>query len=305
MEKITDHRDLIASLSDEQRHALTLKSDRKGLLALAVHLGAIVVTGTLIWWRVPFWPLIMIAHGLLITFLFSLLHEAIHRTPFRSVWLNDVVAHICGFILVIPALWFRYFHLAHHRHTQDPDNDPELFSPKPETIRQYVLHVTGLLFWWRMFKTILNQAADRGDEAYIPRSARSRVRVEARLYVAAYVAFGLGCWWLGTFEPIYLWIIPALLGQPFLRLFLLAEHGRCPLVANMLENTRTTFTNGIVRRLSWNMSFHAEHHSFPTVPFHQLPNLHSIAKDHLGETENGYVAFNRNYVSALKGAGEN
>ena len=49
---------------------------------------------------------------------------------------------------------------------------------------------------------------------------------------AARVARRLSWTW-----PLTLWIIPALLGQPFLRAFLLAEHAACPAVSNMLENS--------------------------------------------------------------------
>jgi fatty acid desaturase len=99
---------------------------------------------------------------------------------------------------------------------------------------------------------------------------------------------------------LWVWIVPALIGQPFLRLYLLAEHGRCPFVANMLENTRTTATTWVVRKLAWNMPYHAEHHSYPAVPFHKLPEFHAIVEAHLKETENGYVRFNAKYVAALK-----
>ena len=75
---------------------------------------------------------------------------------------------------------------------------------------------------------------------------------------------------------LWVWIVPILLGQPFLRAYLLAEHARCPHVANMLENTRTTFTTALVRLIAWNMPFHAEHHAYPAVPFHKLPRFHAV-----------------------------
>lgn len=98
---------------------------------------------------------------------------------------------------------------------------------------------------------------------------------------------------------IWIWLLPLLLGQPFLRLYLLAEHGRCPFVANMLENTRTTFTNRLVRFLAWNMPYHTEHHTLPTVPFHKLPALHARMRDHLAVTAPGYAAFTGEYVRGL------
>jgi fatty acid desaturase len=98
---------------------------------------------------------------------------------------------------------------------------------------------------------------------------------------------------------LYVWIIPAIIGQPFLRLYLLAEHGRCPFVANMLDNSRTTYTNWLVRKLAWNMPFHAEHHSYPGVPFYRLPEFHEVIKERIGTLEHGYVRFHRNYLKEL------
>jgi fatty acid desaturase len=88
---------------------------------------------------------------------------------------------------------------------------------------------------------------------------------------------------------LWLWIVPILLGQPVLRLYLLAEHGDCPQVADMLLNTRTTLTTRLVRFLAWNMPYHAEHHLMPNVPFHHLPRLHARLPGPLGVVADGYV----------------
>jgi fatty acid desaturase len=96
---------------------------------------------------------------------------------------------------------------------------------------------------------------------------------------------------------LWVWLVPVLLGQPFLRLYLLAEHGDCPQVANMFENTRTTLTTRAVRFLAWNMPFHVEHHVSPNVPFHHLPTLHGLMRDRLQVTSQGYAAFSRDYLA--------
>lgn len=98
---------------------------------------------------------------------------------------------------------------------------------------------------------------------------------------------------------IWTWIVPALLGQPFLRLFLLAEHTDCPHVENMFENTRTTLTTRLVRLVAWNMPYHAEHHALPTVPFHKLPDLHEAVRKHLKRTADGYGRLNGELISKL------
>ncbi|MCX7299955.1 MAG: fatty acid desaturase [Rhodobacterales bacterium] len=95
----------------------------------------------------------------------------------------------------------------------------------------------------------------------------------------------------------WVWIVPVLLGQPVLRLYLPAEHGDCPQVENMFANTRTTITTAIIRFLAWNMPFHTEHHVWPAVPFCRLLDLHRRMKDCLQVTAEGYVAFNRDYLT--------
>ncbi|MGE0213690.1 MAG: fatty acid desaturase [Parvibaculaceae bacterium] len=232
------------------------------------------------------------AHGILLIFLFTLEHEAIHGTAFRTEALNRTVAAIAGFVVVVPALWFRYFHFAHHRHTQDLDRDPELASPKPGDWRSYCLYLTGLPYWKAEMKGILDTARGKvGD--YVPATAAAKVVREARIHLALYsivavVSIGFGWTW-----PLELWVVPALLGQPFLRAYLLAEHGACPLVADMLANTRTTFTNGIVRFIAWNMPYHTAHHVLPVVPFHRLPRLTETLNARLASTAAGYVEAHR------------
>ena len=136
--------------------------------------------------------------------------------------------------------------------------------------------------------------------SYVVRSAGDMARIvaEARWMLAAY-ALALGSLLVSDLV-LWLWVVPMLLGQPFLRLYLLAEHGRCPAVANMFENTRTTFTNRAVRFLAWNMPYHVEHHSLPQVPFHKLPELHGRMAGHHKVLSDGYREFTAEFVSELK-----
>nr|WP_319386975.1 fatty acid desaturase family protein [uncultured Roseibium sp.] len=294
-----DHRSFLAGLTAAQRTELTETSDGKGLAALTIHFGSIAILGTMIALEVPGWALLMVPQGILIVFLFTTLHETVHRTAFRSAWLNDVVARICGFLILVPADWFRYFHFAHHRHTQDPENDPELAGAKPGTFRQYIVHVSGLPTWWSGLKTLIRNASGRCIEPFVPANGKKKVRREATRSVVLYAVLAALSFMAASDVLLFVWIVPCLLGQPFLRLYLLAEHGRCPFVANMLENSRTTYTNRFVRRLAWNMPYHAEHHSYPTVPFHKLPDLHRLTKAHLGATSESYRSFHKDYLGSL------
>src|SRR5699024_11056425 len=162
-------------------------------------------------------------------------------------------------------------HLAHHRHTQDPARDPELAEPKPQTLGQYLWVITGIPYWRAAVVNLYRLAAGRtADMSYLPaREQRQAVR-EARLFVALYAALAVaGLTLIGSVVLMY-WLIPVVLGQPFLRLFLLAEHTGCSQTADGFTNTRTTLASAPLRWLTWNMPYHAEHHLYPAVPFHAL-----------------------------------
>ena len=285
-------------MDGEERLRLLQRSDRKGLVRLAGHLAALGLTGVPIALEAPGWPLLLLPHGILLAFLFCLLHEAVHRTPFRSAWLNTAAACGVGFVLFLPPAWFRHFHLAHHRHTHDPERDPELARPLS------VEAGPRLACRGRRLPDPAGADAPRQCGRPEPRRVRAgfgapAVAREARWFLLLYAGAAALSAWLGATALLWLWLLPVMLGQPFMRLYLLAEHTGCPHVPDMLRNTRTTFTNPLVRFFAWNMPYHVEHHVLPTVPFHKLPAFHRILRDDLTVTAKGYPAAARAAVSAV------
>ena len=143
------HRQALAALPSEDLLNLRQLADLPGLARLALQFGCLAVFAFAIvsvgssWLLLP----LLLLHGICLVFLFAPLHEAIHGTAFRSSWLNQAVAELLGFLLLLPPRYFRAFHFAHHRHTQDPQRDPELVSPKPQTLRQYLLTISGYHYW--------------------------------------------------------------------------------------------------------------------------------------------------------------
>ena len=294
-----DRRTILARMGREERRRLLQRSDRKGLVHLAGHLAALGATGTLIALEVRGWPVLLLPHGILLAFLFCLLHEAVHGTPFRSARLNGAAAWGTGFAVFLPPAWFRHFHLAHHRHTHDPARDPELARPLPRSKPGLAWHVAGGNYWARQGRMLFVNAAGRNRDAFVPPAGRGAVAREARWFLALYAVAAALSVHFATTALLWLWLLPLMLGQPFLRLYLLAEHTGCPHVAEMLRNTRTTFTTALVRFIAWNMPYHVEHHVNPAVPFHSLPAFHKVLRDDLAVTANGYPAAARDAVSAI------
>lgn len=294
-----DHKAFLQSLSVEEKVSLTKKSNQKGLKHLVAYGTLTIGCAIWVWQLAPFWPVAFVALAILLAFTFTLQHECTHDTPFQTRWLNSALGFLTGVILFQPFLWFRYFHLAHHRHTNDPGHDPELDGDgKPESWRDLIWHLSTVPYWSAKASVLWQNACSQEFARYIPASARPKIQREARFMLMIYIVAAVAIW----FEPkvILIWLLPLAAGFPFLRLYLLAEHGRCAFIANMFENTRTTFTNRVIRFIAWNMPYHTEHHVFPNVPFHSLPALHRLMARHLQVTSSGYTEFARAYIKDFK-----
>jgi fatty acid desaturase len=296
-----DHRSFLAALPADLRIGLTAPDDRPARRRLALHGGAILAGGLWIAAGLPFWWAWLPLHGTLIAFLFAVEHEATHRTLLSNTRANDAAGRVCGFLLLLPFEWFRWFHMAHHRHTNDPARDPELQGgAKPATRAATLLHLSGLPYWLAEARVVWRLAAGGPLEGFVPAAAAARTRAEARAMLAGYALVAASLAWTGL--ALWVWLLPVAIGQMPLRLFLLAEHADCPRVANMFENTRTTFTTRLLRLVTWNASFHVEHHVHPQVPFHRLPALHRLMRAELRVTADGYAAFARDYLARHRGA---
>ncbi len=285
--RFTAHR-----LTRADLHGLMARSDGPASLRAVWHFGFLAVTGTLLWrLRSTVWALpLMIAHGYALAFVFCAFHETAHRTAFRTRWLNTVVGTLTGFLIFWPYRNYRVFHWEHHRYTQDPGRDPELYFAKPASLAAYLLVLTGIPNFVRRFGDILRLALGRADRPWMAASERRALVAEARAYLAVYAAVAAGSALAASPVALLVWIVPLLVGQAFLRPYLLAEHTGCDSTRDCLDNTRTTLTLALVRLFAWNMPFHAEHHAYPAVPFHALPRLHERVRSKIANLEPGYVA---------------
>ena len=291
-------------LEHESVRQLSRRSDACGLRQLAAHLGLLCATAALVWAGRGHWwlPAALLLHGIVLSFLFCALHESIHRTAFASGWLNDSVAWVCGALLLLPPEYFRSFHFAHHRYTQDPLRDPELAVPCPANVGSYLWRISGVPYWQdRLTVTLRHALTGRVQEAFVPASRRSLIVREARILWGCYLGVLIVSLYLRSAAALMLWVLPALLGQPFLRLFLLAEHAGCAFSDDMLANTRSTRSNALVRLLAWRMPYHAEHHCFPSVPFHALPRVNAaLSGARTRVTASGYLAVHRGLLQQLR-----
>ncbi|MGB3615145.1 MAG: fatty acid desaturase [Elainellaceae cyanobacterium] len=283
--------------------ALNRRSDAQGVVRLGGHLAVLVASGYL-WHQAPL-PVALpavILYGCSLALMFCAMHECCHRTAFASNRLNDGAAWLAGLLSFYNSTFYRRYHKWHHRFTQIPGKDPELDDPKPESSAQYLWQLSGIPWWIGKLQGHSKVALGQLEGCYfLPESARSEVVLSTRLQLGVYGMIFLLSTALG--HPgvlVTYWLLPLAIGQPLLRFVLLAEHSGCTQADNPLTNTRTTLTLWPLRFIMWNMPYHAEHHLYPSMPFHTLPQAHGQLRSHFARVDQGYMAVNRSIVAAFK-----
>jgi fatty acid desaturase len=256
--------------------ALCTTSNAAGCIQALSHLGAIALTGTLLWLlRSTFWvvPLFMV-HGILLNFLYAGQHELSHWTVFRTAWPNEWLGRLFGFVVFYPRTFDQIQHIAHHRFTQDWARDGELHRDA-YTLASFVWWMSGVSYWYTRWRRILRFSSGIVTEPYLPASRHRELAFESRMHLAGYLAIAMLSMALHTWSAVLLWLAPMVAMKAVHQLQNTIEHLGLPHEANVLINTRSTRTNALMRWLCWQMQYHTAHHAFPGVPFHRLRELHA------------------------------
>ncbi len=271
MQETTTPRGLVDSVTLRR---LCVASDRAGALQTASHLAVVGATGTLLWiswggwWALP----LFIVHGTLLNFLYAGQHEFSHSTVFRTKRLNEWFGRVFGFVLFYPRTFDLVQHMTHHRHTQDWARDGEL-ARAPYTLMSYLLWLSGVTYWYTRWRRILRFCVGRVTEPYIPPHRHPEMIREARWHLAGYALVAGVSLYAQSWAVVLLWLAPMCAMKFTHQLQNTIEHfGTAH--KDIVENTRSTRTNAVLRWMAWQMQYHTAHHAFPGVPFYRLRELH-------------------------------
>lgn len=232
------------------------------------------------WWCVPFWLAYGVFYGSACD---SRWHECGHGTAFRTGWKNDVVYEIASFqVMRNPVAW-RWSHARHHTDTYIVGRDPEIAFFRPPPVVKLLLAFIGVQAAWESMAILLRQASGRlsdDEKDYIPESERGKAILAARVHIAIYAATIAAALIWQSWIPLMLIGLPRIYGCWHMVMTGLLQHGG--LADNVIDhrlNSRTVYMNPVTRFIYWNMNYHIEHHMFPMVPYHALPQLHELVKD--------------------------
>lgn len=232
------------------------------------------------WWSVPFW----LAYGVLYgSAMDSRWHECSHGTAFKTRWMNDALYQVASFCMVRNPVSWRWSHTRHHTDTIIVGRDPEIVAMRPPALFRIIMNFFGVFDaingWSRM---LLNAAGKLNPEeaTYVPETEQGKLIRIARFWVLVYAATIALAVWAGSILPLMVIGLPRFYGAWHHVLTGVMQHAG--LAENVLDhrmNSRTVYINPISRFIYWNMNYHVEHHMFPMVPYHRLPELHARMKD--------------------------
>jgi fatty acid desaturase len=215
-----------------------------------------------------------------------MMHDACHSLLFSNRRVNDLIGDILvAYPLGLSIHLYRVAHMVHHRHTntmRDYDwraqrKDPDQHFPKDARGMTVLLlrSVLGLNYYRaartaRVWSPLANFHNPKRFGYDFPLALR------IRYVVWAVLVYGLVLWSPWRWQILGLFLIPQFLwANVFNRLRAMAEHHGVP-DERELNGTRTVIPTRLDRFLigPLNVSYHLEHHLFPSVPWHNLRRLH-------------------------------
>jgi len=284
--------------------ALKGRSDFRGWLKVASHIGAIAINSILLfttwgsWLALPFFMI----QGILINCLYAGVHELSHNTVFKTQGINELFGRLFCFILLMGRDQDKFEHFQHHRHTQDVELDAEIVGAKPFTLLTYLVYFSGLSYWPGRISEVFKLAS--GDTQSWPHLSvvqLKKVHKEARLMLLIYLSLLAISLVLQSTLLLTLWLLPMFAMKWFQMLQNTVEHTGMPHVDDIWLNTRTVKAGPVMQWLLWNMPYHTAHHTYPMIPFYRLAELHRQIVAEVGDPPStiSHLGFQRQMIRKL------
>jgi len=230
-------------------------------------------------------------------------HEAGHGTAFKTRWMDTTVYEIASFMMMRePTVW-RWTHTRHHTDTLIVGRDPEIAVMRPARLARILLNFFGLVDVPTSFRLMFLHAVGRltPDEAdVVPEQEQPRVYRKARIWLLIYAATLAAAVLSGSIVPFLLIGGPRVYATFMHLVYALTQHaGMGEDVLDHRLNTRTVRMCWFNRFLYWNMNYHVEHHMYPLVPYHRLPELHEEIQHELAAVYPSIWAAYKELVPAI------
>ncbi|MEN0060655.1 MAG: fatty acid desaturase [Myxococcota bacterium] len=229
-------------------------------LFLATGIGTVGILGALFAGHLAL-PLAAGAMVVLSFVAFTPMHDSAHRAVGRAPWLNGLIGRVCATILLVPYGAFRHIHLTHHRYTNDPERDPDLYSGTGASWQLPFRWMTQDLYYYVRYVQAGRPAAELLEAAFTVVGL-----------IALVTTLGLSFGW----TPVLLgWVLPTRLAVTFLAFAFdyLPHHPHAvPAAEDPYQATRVIDRPWLTPVLLF-QNYHLIHHLYPAIPFYRYAKV--------------------------------
>lgn len=247
---------------------------------------ALAIAICLTFWSWPLYIFTVIWIGARILALAVMLHEGLHYLLHPNPRINDQISR---WLLALPLFLIvgnvRKSHFTHHKYTltdKDPhlhryESDAQWQFPKSKwaLLKLFLGDITGI----NMVHFIKKQYAPQLRKD-VPKKGGFKLSIEAVLYGLLFVSSVYFGFWQ---EILLFWFVPIFTWFGFIfRLREIGEHCGFDYSEDLVTKSRTVTASWLEQLFlsPANISYHNEHHLFPSVPFYNLKKVHRALMEH-------------------------
>ena len=290
---------------------LSKRRDLPGLIHFFFYFLFLFISGYLayITWGTWWTALFFFIYGTIYAFSVANWHETVHRTAFKTRWINEFFYHISSFMCDFEGFRWRWSHTFHHTYTMQTEGeyDHEIQISRPTEVVVFFLNfipLTDLLFPHRLIKfEVLKHALGIFTpvvQLSAPENQKKKILWNSRLYVLIWIGVFLYSYYIWSILPILYIILPTYIGKPIWFMVNVTQHLAAKV--DTKDHRLSTYSikiNPILSFLYWKMEYHLEHHMFPMIPSYNLKKLQDEIKDQLPKPFNGLYDFYKTVLPSV------
>ena len=301
----------IPKIDRKKLKALSKRSDWPGLIHFTIYYFSLFVFGYLsyLFWGSVLFFLFFFIYSAIYAFVVANWHETVHRTAFKTRWINEIFYYISCFQSHSEPTSLRWSHSFHHSNTLKTQDqyDHEIEVSRPTDLLKFFLKFIPLSDFFYIHQSpfvniiklslgvispTMKVASPKGEWQKIIRNARIYFFLWTIIIIFSYL---INSWW-----PIIFYFLPTFIGRPVHFAVNVTQHLAAKFDSKDHRlSTHTIILNPVLSFYYWHMEYHIEHHMFPMVPSYNLKKLRKEIEDDLPAPFYGLFDFYKKVLPSL------
>lgn len=217
-------------------------------------------------------------------------HEAVHGTLCRNRTANAVLGAVCAIPVLQNYSAYRVLHLRHHLHLGE-EGDPDHYANYTRwSWLVFCMNWARLLAGYPVYIIAIPILGFKHGDAVARAGILAEVAVTA-LLVSAICLSPIPASWVW-----HAWVIPMIFINTMVNIRGMSQHTLLEHADDEVKGTRSILTGRLVRFFMCNENYHLEHHLYPGVPWHNLPEVHGQLGEDLRRRGAPYISSYSSFV---------